>query len=293
MTPPDPRTLYFFYRWRDAEMKLRGQKTGPSYSAADPSFLRNQPELSERERYHDELERCRAGAGAMGIFGVVFGVIFFLVLPTLSDGLSSAPMVLLPLVLSVVCLIATGGLWQRGQYAKSQLGRMDSEERAARWRVAREQRGDEQAERETEERERTRLRDDERRVAALRAKYELGDLHPVAAPISLEPNESCLFVCTCAGIDAKLQDQQIGNAQLVITTQRLVVIEPDSAHVSKLTDILRFSAVDDRTVRLWLTYRATAYDLIVDYPLETVAYLLIAFKSAGITPPRPAPPATP
>jgi hypothetical protein len=57
--------------------------------------------------------------------------------------------------------------------------------------------------------------------------------------------------------------------------------------VSFLGEIVRFAVADDSTVRLWLSYREQAYNLLVDYPRETVAYFMVAFKEAGITPAHP------
>jgi hypothetical protein len=172
----------------------------------------------------------------------------------------------------------------------AELKRMDDEDRAARWRAAQSERAKEEEQRHTDAKNEQRVREDTRRVAELRARYERGDVRRYDAPISLGPREQCLYSCTCSGWDAKEHIQRVQNAQLVITSERLAVVESDSAHVTPLPDVLRFAAVDDSTVRLWIASSAAAYDLVLDYPLETIAHLLIAFKIAGIKPPRPAAP---
>jgi hypothetical protein len=287
MAPLDPRMLYFFYRWRDAEMRLRRRRNGPSYGGKT-TIHQDDTALSEREQLNDKRDRCNTGAGMLGVCGAIFVVVVFLMLPDLGDDPSTGTMILFPSAIAIGCFLGAAGLWRQGDTAKRELDRMDTEERTARWRAAQSERDKEREAHDSEQQNEDRMREDERRVAAVRTRYERGELREYDAPISLNPMEKCLYTCNCSGWDAKLHDQIVQNAQLVITSVRLVVVEPDSAHVSNLSDVLRFAAVDDRTVRLWLAYRPTAYDLVVDYPMETVACLLIAFKTAGITPPRPA-----
>ena len=245
------------------------------------------PELSEREQLQETQERCHTGAVALGICGAVFVIACLLMLPTLADDPSTGQVIWFPIGLAVACFVGAGGLFRHGQLAAATLSRLEAEERASRWRAAQSDKPEQTQGPSAEEQNRIRMREDERRVAEVRANYERGSLHTYQSPISLAPMEKCLYVCTCSGWDAKLHLQHVHNAQLVITSERLAVVEPDSAQVSPLGEILRFVAIDDHSVRLWLTNRPNAYDLSLDYPLETVAYLLIAFKTAGITPPRP------
>jgi hypothetical protein len=267
------------------------------YNESEPLF-RSAPRLDESDRFHDEVDRSRTGAIMMGVCAVVFAIVCLVMLQEIPDDPTTTTVILYPLGLFLVCLLSALFLANRAGRAAKQLERIEAEERAERWREAQHARDSEPEHKRVEtssaydhneprDQKEARVRDDARRVSDLRARYERGILPAVQAPISLSPGETCFYVCTCVGKDARVSDEDFCPAQLVVTSQRLVVVDPVSIHLSRLSDILRFSAIDDCTVRLWLADRLTAYDLIVDYPLETVAYLLIAFKVAGITPPRP------